>query len=150
MADLLHNRKASFDYYVEDTYEAGIELSGIEVKSIRAGRGALEGAHVIIRGGEAFVVGMKVDPYQPKNTAEDYDPLRTRKLLLSKKEIRTLERQAGVKGLTLIVVSIYSKGPKLKAKVAVAKGKKSHDKRAVINKRETDREIRREFKHSAR
>ncbi len=146
MADLLTNKKAHFDYILEEGFEAGIELTGIEVKSLRTSRGSLEGGHIIVRDGEVFVVGIKIDPYQVANTPEDYDPTRTRKLLLHKKEIAILTKAESMKGLTIIPVSIYSKGPKIKINIAIAKGKKSFDKRETIKKRETDREIRRELK----
>ena len=146
MADLAHNRKAHFDYALLDTYEAGIELAGSEVKSIRAGRCALEGGHIIARGGEVFVVGIKIDPYQAGNTAEDYDPTRTRKLLLNKNEIRELAKAETTKGLTIIPLALYSKGPKLKIKIAIAKGKKLFDKRETIKQRDLDRELGRDNK----
>ena len=146
MATYIDNRKAHFNYEIEDTYEAGIELSGMEVKSIKGGHGSIKGAFCIVRGGEAYVVGMRIPPYQVNNTSPAYDPDRTRRLLLSKKEIGKLADQDKIKGLTLIPVSLYSKGRYIKVSVAVARGKKTYDKREVIKKRETDIEIRREYK----
>jgi SsrA-binding protein len=140
------NKRAGFDYSIEETFEAGIELTGIEVKSVRKGRVSLDGAHVIVRGAEAFALGIRIEPYQPKNTPDDYDPARTRKLLLHTKELLTLAKAEGTKGLTTIVISLYNKGSKIKASIAIAKGKRLHDKRETIKKRETDREIRREIK----
>ncbi len=146
MSSLVENRKATFNYEILEKYEAGVELSGAEVKSIRSGHGSLEGAHVIIRGGEAFLVGATVPPYQVGNTPESYDSMRTRKLLLTKKEIGELANEESKKGLTIIPLSLYSKGRRIKLSFAVAKGKKKFDKRETIKKRETDREVRRDFK----
>lgn len=140
------NKKASFDYHLLGTYECGIELTGIETKSIRTGRARLEGAHVIARGGEAYVVGMTIDPYQPGNTPEQYDPLRTRKLLIHSKEYHEIETAESKKGLTVVPIALYNKGTKIKLSVAIAQGKKAFDKRESIKKRDTDREIRRELK----
>lgn len=140
------NRKARFNYELLDTYETGIELVGPEVKSVRTGRATLEGAHVIVRGGEVYIVGMDIAPYQPQNTPENYDSLRTRRLLLKKKEISELERKADTKGLTIVPVSLYSKGPKIKLEIAVGKGKKLYNKRESIKKRDIDRDVQRELK----
>lgn len=143
MAELLRHTKATFSYELLDRYEAGIELLGLEVKTLREHRGSLLGAHVIIRGGEAFVVGLEIPPYQTNNTPKEYDPLRTRKILLNKKEITELEKVSENRGLTLIPILLYSKGRKIKIEIAVAKGKKLHDKREAIKKRDTDRDLRR-------
>jgi len=146
MTVFIENRKAHFNYTIEDTYEAGIELLGFEVKAIRNGQGNINSAFCIVRGGEAFIVGMHIPPYQPKNTIEDYNPDRTRKLLLSKKEIKKLGEKDDIKGLTLVPLSVYSKGPYIKISVAIGRGKKVFDKRETIKKREADREIERTFK----
>jgi SsrA-binding protein len=146
MVTFINNRKAHFNYNVEDTYEAGIELLGTEVKSIKNGSGNINSAFCIIRGGEAYIVGMNIPPYQPHNIDLGYDPERTRRLLLSKKEIKKLSEKDDIKGLTLVPLSLYSKGRHIKVSIAVARGKKEFDKRDVIKKRESDREIRREFK----
>jgi SsrA-binding protein len=146
MPNYVDNTKARFNYEILEEYEAGIELLGFEVKSIREKHGRLEGAHVIVRGGEAFVVGMDLPPFQPKNTPENYSPTRTRKLLLKKSEVSELADKEGTKGLTLIPLSLYSKGTKLKIKIAVVRGKKKFDKRDTIKKRDTDRDIRRTLK----
>ncbi len=140
---LIQNKKAFFDYEILERYEAGIELLGHEVKSLRKGMGSLLGAHVLIRGGEAFVVNMQIPPYQTANTPKEYDELRPRKLLLAKKEIAEIQKTSEQKGLTIVPVSVYNKGRKLKMEVAVARGKKKHDKRESIKKRDTEREIRR-------
>jgi len=142
----MENRKAHFNYSIEDTYEAGIELSGAEVKAIRNGSGNINSAFCIVRGGEAFILGMHIPPYQPKNTSEGYNPDQTRKLLLSKKEIKKLGDKDEIKGLTLIPLSVYSKGPYIKVSVAIARGKKEFNKRETIKARDLDREMEREHK----
>ena len=144
--DLVRHTKAHFEYTILDEYEAGIELLGSEVKSLRKKQGSLLGAHVVIRGGEAFVVGMDLPVYQPANPSSDVDRLRTRKLLLNKKQLDELNRAGETKGLTIIPIVVYSKGPKLKIKIAVVKGKKLFDKRESIKKRDVDRQLRREMK----
>ncbi|MFC1757134.1 SsrA-binding protein SmpB [Patescibacteria group bacterium] len=126
---LVENKKAHFDYEVLEKYDAGIKLLGFEVKSLKMKRGNIAGAHVIIRGGEAFIVGMDIPPYQPNNTPNDYDTARTRKLLIKKSEIERLAVKETQKGLTLIPLSIYTKGGLIKLSFAVAKGLKRHDKR---------------------
>ena len=143
---LIDHKKARFDYEIMDKYEAGIELLGFEVKSLMEKRGSLEGAFVIIRGGEAFLMGANIQPYQVKNTPESYDPYRTRRLLLKKSEIDQLAGKESANGLTIVPLSVYNKGSKIKVEIAVAKKKKKSDKRETIKKRETDREIRREMK----
>ncbi|MBP9748357.1 MAG: SsrA-binding protein SmpB [Candidatus Pacebacteria bacterium] len=146
MANYAENRKARFDYEILEKYEAGIELLGTEVKSVRGGRMSLEGAFVIIRGGEAYLINSNVPAYQPKNASKDYDPLRNRKLLLTKKEIIELGGSEKNKSLTVVPMSVYNKNRKIKVEIAQVKGKKTHDKRQSIQKRETDRDIRREFR----
>ena len=146
MPNYAENRKARFDYEILEKYEAGIELLGSEVKSIRNGQMSLEGAFVIIRGGEAFLINASIPPYQPKNTPKDYDPLRNRRLLLTKKEIKELSGSEKNKSLTIVPISVYNKNRKIKVEVALVKGKKKYDKRETIKKRDTDREVRREYK----
>ena len=146
MSNYAENRKARFDYEIMDTYECGLSLLGFEVKAVRSGKASLTGAHVIIRGAEAYIIGLVIEPYQPKNTPLDYEPDRTRKLLVTKAEIKKLEKAGETKGLTLIPLSVYNKNGKIKVNVAVARGKKLHDKRESIKKRDTDREIRREVR----
>ncbi len=142
---LVQNKKAFLKYEIIEKIEAGIELFGFEVKSLKASQGVLDGAFVTIRGKEAFVTGMQIPPYQPKNTPTDYDPLRPRKLLLSKNEIESLSKAENQKGLTIVPISVYNKGRKLKLEIALVRGKKAHDKRESIKKRDTEREIRREI-----
>ncbi len=146
MTTYIDNRKAHFNYSIEETFEAGIELMGYEVKSVKKGQGNINSAFCIVRGGEAFIVGLHIPPYQPNNTDMTYDPDRTRKLLLSKKEIKKMGDKDDIKGLTLVPLSMYSKGRHIKVSVAVAKGKKVFDKRETIKNRDLDREIAREYK----
>ena len=143
---LLQNKKAFFDYEILQKFEAGIELLGFEVKSLKKGEGSLAGAFVIVRGNEAFVTNMNIPPYQVKNTPADYDPMRPRKLLLTKKEIEEIGEIEQQKGLTIIPLSVYNKGGKLKMEIGAARGKKKFDKRESIKKRDTDREIRKQLK----
>lgn len=146
MANYAENRKARFNYEFLEKYETGIELLGTEVKSVRGGQMSLEGAFVVIRGGEAFLINANIPPYQPSNSPQDYDPLRNRKLLLTKKEISELGGNEKNKSLTIVPISVYNKNRKIKVEIALVKGKKKTDKRQTIQKRETDREIRREYK----
>jgi SsrA-binding protein len=146
MSTFIDNRKAHFNYEVVEKFEAGIELLGFEVKSVRAGLANLAGAFCIARGGEVFIIGMHITPYQAGNTPKDYDPDRNRKLLLNKKEIVQLVDADKAKGLTLVPLSLYSKGRRIKVELGIARGKKLHDKRESIKKRDTDREIRRSLK----
>ncbi|MES2216298.1 MAG: SsrA-binding protein SmpB [Patescibacteria group bacterium] len=146
MPTLVDYKKAHFNYEILEKYEAGIILRGFEVKSLKKGQGSLDGAYVIIRGGEAFAVNVFIPPYQEKNTPKDYEPRGHRKLLLGKKEIAELAAREMGKGLTIVPISIYNKGPLVKVSVAVVRGKKQFDKRETTKKRETDRTVRREFK----
>ncbi len=147
MKALINHTRAKFDYEILDTYEAGIELSGSEVKSIRAGKGKLEGAHVIVRGGEAYLVGASISPYQPANVPNEYEPERVRRLLLSHKEIAELEQKSGQRGLTIVPLMMYNKGRLVKLSLAIARGKKKTDKRETIKERETKRTIERTLKN---
>lgn len=131
---LIQNKKAGLRFEILETYAAGMELTGAEVKSLRAKRGSLEGARVIVRGGEAYVVGMTIPPYQVKNTPESYDPEHVRRLLLSKKEIAELADAESKKGLTTVPLEVYNAGRYLKLKVAIAKGKGKADKREDLKR----------------
>jgi len=146
MSFLLHNKKAGFNYEILDTFEAGIELLGFEVKSLRNKRGSLEGSFVMFKGGEVYLAKCNIPPFQENNTPKEYDPYRSRKLLLTKKEIREIIGKSEAKGLTIVPISVYNKKNKIKVQIAVVKGKKTHDKRESIKKRETEREIRRTLK----
>lgn len=142
---LLENRKAHFNYEFLERLNAGIELFGHEVKSLRDRLGSLEGAHVIVRGGEAFLVGAYIPAYQPKNAPKGCDERRNRKLLLTRKELHDLAQSESKKGLTIVPISVYNKGRKIKVDIAIARGKKKFDKRETIKRRETERDIRREM-----
>lgn len=138
---LAKNRKARFDYEILEQFTAGLELLGLEVKSVRAGKMNLAGAFIAVRGGEAYLVGATIPPYQPKNTPEGYDEARARKLLLSRGEVEALGEAEATKGLTIVPLSVYNKGRFLKLDLAIARGKKKFDKRESIKKRDVEREI---------
>lgn len=140
------NRRAKFDYELLEKFEAGLVLQGTEVKSIKLGRASLAGAYVVVKGEELWLLGANVPPYQPKNTPADYEPERSRKLLLKKAEIKTLFGKAKQKGLTLVPISLYNKRGRIKLSFAVAKGKKKQDKREQIKKRDFEREKQRLLK----
>ncbi len=144
---LVDNKKAGFKYELVRTLEAGIELFGFEVKSLRNKQGTLDGAYAIVRGGEVFLVNAYIPPYQPKNMPQSYDPRRNRKLLLTKSEIAELSGIESRKGLTIVPVSVYSKGRKVKVELALARGKKKHDKRETLKRRDAERDIRRSLKN---
>ena len=145
MATFIDYKKAHFNYEILEKFEAGIELLGFEVKSVKAGKGSLEGSYVIVRGGEAYLMNMLISPYQEKNTPKDYEPRRNRRLILSRTEIAKLADIEAGKGLTIVPISVYNKGTLIKVSVAVVRGKKKYDKRETIKKRETERSVRREF-----
>ncbi len=137
------NRKARFDYEVLEDYKAGIELTGFEVKAVKAGKLSLAGSYVSIRGGEAFLLGAEVQPYQAKNEPLDFDGKRVKKLLLNKDEIESLRKAEDTKGLTIVPLKVYNTGRFLKVDVAIARGKKQFDKRETIKKRDTERDLKR-------
>ncbi len=144
MAVLAQNKKAQYDYNILEKIEAGISLRGYEVKAIKTGRVSIKGSYAIIRKEELFLVGCDIPPYQPKNTPSDYDPRRTRKLLLKKKEIKRLIGKVKEKGLTLVPLKVYTvKRGLIKIGIGLAKGKKKSDKREAIKKREAEINIRR-------
>ena len=134
------NRKAYHDYFVEDRYEAGIELFGTEVKSIRAGKLNLKDAYCIVRDGELFVHGMHISPYE-KGNIFNKDPVRPRRLLMHKREIRKLHALVKQDGYTLVPLSVYFKDSRVKVEVGLCKGKKNYDKRDAAAKRDAKREI---------
>jgi SsrA-binding protein len=136
---LAQNKKAYFNYEILEKIEAGLELLGLEVKSIKLGRGVLDGSHITVRGNEAFVIGMQIPPYQASNTPEGYDPNRNRKLLLTKEELKRLVEIENQKGLTIVPLSMYNKGRKLKLEIGIARGKKKFDKRETLKKRDFER-----------
>ena len=122
-----------------------MELFGFEVKSLKKSQGSLEAAHVTVRGGEAYIVGMFIPPYQVGNTPNEYDPYRNRRLLLKKAEILKLSSIEETKGLTIVPLTLYNKNGLLKIDLAVGRGKKKFDKRESIKKQDTERQNRREF-----
>jgi SsrA-binding protein len=141
MTIYISNKRARFDYEILETFEAGVVLAGYEVKAIRTGRGKLEGGHVVIRGGEAFLVGTSVSYYQEANTPKNYEPDRTRKLLLSKKELAHLEAKGEQAGLTIVPLKWHNVGRNIKLEIALARGKKKSDKRESLKERDTKRDI---------
>jgi len=146
MAVLAENKKAYFNYEILEKFEAGIVLIGQEVKSIKLGRINLLGSYVVLRDEEAFLINANVPPYQPKNLLKDYDPMRSRKLLLKKSEIQYLIGKVEQKGLTLMPLRVYTKKGKIKLEFAIARGRKKINKKELIKKREIEREIARELK----
>lgn len=140
---VLENKRVGFDYSILEEMEAGLELLGFEVKSLRHGQGSLKGARVVARGGEAYLVGATIPAWQPANAPKSYDPERTRRLLLSTKEIAHISSAEGEKGLTIVPLKVYNKGRNLKLLIAIARGKKAQDKRHSIREREEKRRIRR-------
>ncbi|MEW6714033.1 MAG: SsrA-binding protein SmpB [Nitrospirota bacterium] len=139
------NRKAYHDYFIQETYEAGIVLLGTEVKSLREGKANLKDSHVIIKGDEAFLLNCHISPYTYGNL-QNHDPLRTRKLLLHKREINKLWGALSQQGLTLIPLKIYFKKGKAKVEIGLAKGKRQYEKRETIKAKEADREMQRYLK----
>jgi|SRR5215203_5502369 len=147
--EILTNRQAFHEYHVLDRYEAGIVLVGTEVKSIMAGRVQLKDSYVAIKDGEAWLLNAHISHYSHGNQ-QNHDPLRTRKLLLHKKEIEKLTRETTQKGMTLVVTSIYWKNGRIKFEVGIAKGKKLYDKRETEMRKTIDRETRQQLKEKAR
>lgn len=142
---IANNKKAYHDYFVDETLEAGIELSGTEVKSIRMGHCSVKEAFIRANRGELFVEGMHINPYE-KGNIFNKDPLRTRKLLMHKSEINKLLGKISEKGFALIPLEVYFKGPRVKVKVGLCRGKKLYDKRDDMAKKDQRRELERDFK----
>jgi len=138
---LSENRRARFDYEIIEHIEAGIELTGQEVKSVKASRGNLAGAYAILRGGEAYLLNCQIPPYQQNNVPENYDPSRTRRLLLHKSEIKELTGKLKEKGLSLMALSFFLKKNLVKVELGLGRSRKAHDKRVVLKKRAVQREI---------
>jgi SsrA-binding protein len=143
------NKKATHDYHIEETYEAGIVLTGTEIKSIRQGRVNLQDAYARVNQGEIYVVGMHISPFEQGNRY-NVDPTRTRKLLMHKKEINKLIGLIKIKGLTLIPLDLHLRDGFAKLQLALGKGKKQYDKRASAAKRDADRMIERKLKEQNR
>jgi SsrA-binding protein len=143
MKALPSNTRAHFDYSFIEEFSAGIELLGFEVRAVRTGHAVLNGSFVKVRGGEAFLIGASIPPYQPVNTPATYDPSRTRRLLLQQKEILAIADAEKAQGFTCVPLRFFIRGKHLKLAIAIAKGKKNYDKRESIkardDKRSTDR-----------
>jgi SsrA-binding protein len=140
------NKEAHFNYEILEKLDAGLVLIGQEVKSIKGGKATIKGAYVVITNNEAFLIGATVPPYQPNNAPKGYNPSRSRKLLLTKKELNYLIGKSEERGLALIPLKLYDKYAMIKLEFGIGKGKKKRDKRESIKKRETKREIERELK----
>ena len=143
---IANNKKAYHDYFIEDKYEAGISLAGTEVKSLRLGRCSVKEAFIRIEKGEVYVYNMHIAAYE-KGNIFNKDPLRVRKLLLHKREIRKIEGQIAQKGYTVVPLSVYFSGSLVKVEIGLAKGKKLYDKRQDIAKKDQRREAERKFKN---
>ena len=142
---IANNKKAYHDYFIEETYEAGIELFGTEVKSLRLGNCSIKESYVGVENGEVFIYKMNINPYE-KGNIFNKNPLRKRKLLLHKYEIRKLSEKIKEKGLTLMPLKVYWNNSNVKIEVGLARGKKLYDKRADIAKKDQKREAERDFK----
>jgi len=140
-----NNKKAYFDYFIEDKYEAGIALHGTEVKSIRMGKCSIKESYIKIEDGEVYIYGMHVSPYE-KGNIFNKDPMRSKKLLMHKYEINKLNGKLQQKGLTLVPLQVYLKGGLVKVEVGLARGKKLYDKRESLAKKDMKREAEKEFK----
>jgi len=144
---LVEYKKAFLKYAPVESYAAGLELTGQEVKSLRNKLGSLDGSRVVVRGGEAFIVGMTIPAYQPVNAPKSYDTERTRRLLLTKKDIAALAAAEEKKGLTIVPLEIYTAGRFVKARVAIVRGKGKEDRREDLKKRDALREAERVLKN---
>ena len=147
---IAENKQSRFDYEILEKFEAGLVLAGYEVKSIKTGHISLRGSFVVIKNEEPWLLNAHIPPYQPKNTPEDYSPSRSRKLLLTRKEIKYLIGKSKEKGLTLVPLRVYTKRGKIKLEFGIGKGRKKIDKRELIKKREVKREIERTLKYGTR
>jgi len=145
-ARIAENRKASFNYFFEERYEAGIVLQGWEVKALREGKVQLTDGYVVVKDGELFVIGLQINPLKTASTHVSPDATRSRKLLMHKDEIRRLVGKVEQKGYTLVPLNLHWKAGKVKCEVALAKGKAEHDKRDTIKDREGKREVERAMK----
>lgn len=144
---LIAYKKAFLKYAPLTNFAAGIELLGTEVKALRSKLGSLEGARVVVRGGEAFIVGMTIPPYQMANTNKAYDPERARRLLLTKKELSELAAAESKKGLTIVPIEVYTSGKLIKTRIAIVRGKGKEDRREDLKKRDALREAGRALKN---
>jgi SsrA-binding protein len=144
---LVEYKKATLKYAPLESFAAGLELSGQEVKALRSKLGSLDGARVVVRGGEAFIVGMTIPAYQVANAPKSYDPERARRLLLTKKEIAYLADADGKKGLTIVPLEVYTAGKFVKARIAIVRGKGKEDRREDLKKKDAMREAGRVLKN---
>lgn len=149
-ARIAENKKAAYNYFFEEKYEAGVVLQGWEVKALREGKAQLTDGYVVIKGGELFVIGLQINPLKTASTHVNPDATRTRKLLMHKDEIRRLIGKIEQKGYTLVALNLHWKAGKVKCEVALAKGKAEHDKRDTIRDREGKREVERAMKNRHR
>jgi SsrA-binding protein len=147
--DIVNNRHAFHEFHILDTYEAGIALQGTEVKSTMAARIQLKDSYVSVRDGEVWLLNAHISPYSHGNQ-QNHEPLRTRKLLLHRREIDKLERETVVKGMTLVVTRVYWKNGRIKFEIGVAKGKKLYDKRETVKERTIEKETRQQLKENTR
>ncbi|MBI5732460.1 SsrA-binding protein SmpB [Candidatus Jorgensenbacteria bacterium] len=137
------NKRARFDYEIIETFEAGMELKGFEVKSVKNGRVQLTGSYAVPQNNELWLLNADISPYQTKNTTPEYNQRRSRRLLLNRKEIKYLIGKIKEQGLTIIPIEMYTKGSFVKIKIGLARSRKKTDKRELIKKREVERELRR-------
>src|SRR3989344_6078532 len=144
---LIEYKKAFLKYAPVESFSAGLELTGQEVKSLRNKLGSMDGSRVVVRGGEAFIVGMTIPAYQTANTAKNYDPERARRLLLKKKEIAELYAAESKKGLTIVPLEVYTNKSLVKARIAIVRGKGKSDKREDLKKKDAIREASRILKN---
>ncbi len=144
---LVEYKKARLKFSPIENFTAGLELLGTEVKALRAKQGSLEGARVVVRGGEAYLVGMTIPPYQSANTPGSYDPARTRRLLLTRKELQSLAAQGDTKGLTIVPFEVYTVGRNVKLRLSVVRGKGKADRREDLKARDATRERARVLKN---
>ena len=135
------NKRAHFDYEILETYEAGVQLKGYEVRAVRLGQINISGSYVIIRKNEAWLINVDIPPYQPQNTPSNYEQRRTRRLLLKKSEIKSLAGKLQEKGLTLLPLRVYTKNRNLKLLVGLGRARKKKDKRDLLKRREAEREM---------
>ena len=142
---IANNKKAFHDYFIEDTYEAGIALAGTEVKSLRMGKCSIKESFIRVENGEVYIYGMHISPYE-KGNIFNKDPLRIKKLMLHKNEINKITGQIAQKGYTLVPLEVYFKGSLVKVEIGLARGKKLYDKRQDIAKKDQKRQAEREFK----
>lgn len=139
--DLARNKRVRYDYDLIETYEAGLKLIGTEVKSVRAGRMSLQGAFITLHDNEAYLTNATIPPWQPNNTPDSYDPVRSRKLLLAKAELKQLLGTKESQGLTIVPIRAYTKGRTVKLEIALARGKKKYDKKQSKKEADIERDV---------